>query len=57
VPSSETFQAVACAVLTAVYEVATSRALSAEDSGHYSSEKDRSVVNPQLLQHTRVVDP
>ncbi len=36
VPSSETFQAVACAVLSAVYEVATSRALSAEDSGHYS---------------------
>jgi hypothetical protein len=36
VPSSETFQAVACAVLGAVYEVATSRPLSAEDSGHYS---------------------
>ena len=36
VPSSETFQAVAYAVLGAVREVATSRALSAEDSGHYS---------------------
>jgi hypothetical protein len=36
VPSSETFQAAACAVLSAVYEVAISRALSAEDSGHYS---------------------
>jgi hypothetical protein len=34
--SPETFQAVACAVLNAVYEVATSRALSAEDSEHYS---------------------
>ena len=35
-PSSETFQTVAGAVLGAVCEVATSRALSAEDSGHYS---------------------
>ena len=36
VPSSETFQAVACAVFSAVYEVAKSHALSAKDSGHYS---------------------
>ena len=36
VPSSETFQAAARAVLGAVYEVAASCALSAEDSGHYS---------------------
>jgi hypothetical protein len=36
VPSSEIFQAAACAVVSAVCEVATSRALSAEHSGHYS---------------------
>jgi hypothetical protein len=36
VPSSERFQAIACAGLIAVYEMATSRPLSAEDSGHYS---------------------
>ncbi len=44
VPSSETFQAVACAVLSAVYEMATSRALSAEESGHYSIRAARKIA-------------